>query len=155
MARMELIGMDEVKEALGEIAKIASTEALEQALMASATVYRDAIRAATPIGKYSYQRKSKKTGQIVTHTPGTARSNVIIYKRKNRAFTRSGPPELLVGYAKKPAFYMYWYEAGREKQTPRRFFESAIEGVRETALSVARFVLAARLAAEAPKARAK
>lgn len=125
------VGMDEFKTKIQEVYWDISGPMMQEALYAAARVVARAIMAATPLGRreYVYHRNGKS--QIIrSRRPiGQARANVIIYKRQpNKLYQiQNEDRALLVGYEKKAAYYMYWYEYGRYGQPARPFARSAFE----------------------------
>jgi HK97 gp10 family phage protein len=125
-------GLAELKENLLRVYKDLSGPVLRGALMAGAQVFKAAIQNATPIGSdvYTYRYGNRTVHVRNKRARGQAKANVIIYERKSviGTFGRYTPfaaakagllaesevpePSLLIGYEKKNAFYMYWYEYG-------------------------------------------
>ena len=69
-------GMDDIKRKLDKMVGDAKGKWISEAVHAGAEVFQARLKAATPVGTKSYKIKGK------THTPGTAKKNVIIYERK-------------------------------------------------------------------------
>lgn len=117
-------GIENVIAALKQWQSDIAGPVLREAKYAAAGVLQAAIESATP----------SRTGQ--------ARANVIIYQRKTKAVTESAEDlQLLVGYEKKKAYYMYWYEYGKKGQSPRPFFRSTCDGAMDSALAAAQKVI--------------
>lgn len=114
---VKVIGANEIAKALGYISE-SMLPVFEASTFAAAKVLRGAVQEATPVMK-----AAESFYTLPPHASGQARANVIIYKRKNKDLTKKiGEASYLVGYAKKDAYYMYWYEYGRGafKMRPRR-----------------------------------
>jgi HK97 gp10 family phage protein len=138
MAREGFIGMDELKANMDKFADSMSGTKLRAAKRAGAEVLKSAIESATPIGKEFYEYKvNGRTYRIRSkHSPGQARSSVIIYERKSKAsLSVSGEEQsLLVGYSK-DAYYMYFVEYGTKNMSARPFFRSAFDGAQDSAFN--------------------
>jgi HK97 gp10 family phage protein len=122
------IGMEEFRTNLRKVYEDLSGPGLRDALFAAAEVFRSEIEARTPVD----------TGQ--------AQRNVIVYQRKTKGYAITAEElALLVGYEKKHAYYMYWYEYGTSKQPARPFMRQAYDSVYETAYQAAENALKNRI----------
>jgi hypothetical protein len=120
------VALTEIKRRLDAFAKNMTAREYRESMYVGAEVVRQAIAAATPEAKedtIKYRRGigSAKQRRYV-HKAGTAKKAVIIYERKKRSslFSRAADLSLLVGYEKRRAYYMYWYEYGRENHGYQR-----------------------------------
>jgi len=120
------IGMEEFRANLKKVYEDLSGAGLRDALYAAAEVFRSEIEARTPV------------------TSGQAQRNVIVYQRKGRYMVRAEELALLVGYEKRHAYYMYWYEYGTSKQRAQPFMRMAYDSVYESAWQAAENVLKGR-----------
>ena len=149
--KMGFLGMEEFKANLQRIYASISGPGLRAGLEAGAEVFRNAIAAATPVGTSSSYRTSirkNRYGETKTsrkqHSAGTARRSVITYQRRKGLFVTAEGASYLIGYEKKPAYYMYWYEygrgpgkKGRGTQPPRPFMRAVYDASYQTALEAA------------------
>lgn len=122
-----------------------SGKVLREAKWAAANVMRDAVERATPIGRevYVYQ-KGNRFIRVRNPRMGQARRNVIVYERKGSRYALTQTADqlsLLVGYEKKSAYYMYWYEYGTSKQSAKPFFRTTCDGIQDDALEAAKQVV--------------
>ena len=135
-----LTGMDELRARWLALNEGVQVRVIPIVLRAGAEVMKSALEAATPVGKsvYIYYRNGK-TIRIKSKRPiGQAKANVIIYARKaaRGLLTQSAEEQsLLIGYEKKKAYYMYWYEYGSQKQAAHPFARAAFDGATESALA--------------------
>jgi HK97 gp10 family phage protein len=140
-----IIGMDAIKAQLKALHANLSGKLLRDALYAAAGVYKTAIETATPTGRevYNYLYRGKHITIKSKRPIGQARASVIIYERqKRRAVAQTAEQlSLLVGFERKKAFYMYWYEYGKQGQAPRPFFRSTCDASEAAALAAAEEVI--------------
>lgn len=134
------IGLEELKANLQKFYTNISGPGLRAALYAGAEVFRAEIEARTPVGRtYTYTTKGGKTYTVRDPHPGQAKGSVIIYQRQSRTRLSVAAEEiaLLVGYEKKHAYWMYWYEYGTSKQSAKPFMRSAYDTAQERAMETA------------------
>jgi HK97 gp10 family phage protein len=143
-------GIDALRDKLLRMHRNVSGTLLEGALRKGAQVYKSAIEEATPTS--TSDRHRYKHG----HPPGQARKAVIIYKRKpGRVWSfQIQDLGLLVGYAKRKGYYMYWQEYGWTTASGRRVsgqprIRGAIRRVDRQAYKAAEQVLRAGMLKEA------
>jgi hypothetical protein len=127
---------------------IESSELFPKAIRKGAEVFVAPLEAATPI-RYSNLTRSgaplkkyKTAGHVKAYHPlGTARKNVIVYKRQRPASYFQGDvnasTSYLVGYEKKMAYYMYWNEYGRKAQEARSVIRPVFDSLNQDALEAA------------------
>jgi HK97 gp10 family phage protein len=115
MAREGFIGLEQLRDSFKKLHQNLSGKGLHDALYAAADVFRNAIEAQTPVGS------------------GQAKRSVIVYQRKARLAVKAEELALLVGYEKRDAYYMYFYEYGTSKQAPRPFMRAAYDSAYESA----------------------
>jgi HK97 gp10 family phage protein len=114
------IGMEQYSENLERFYKDLSNAGLRDALYAAAEIFRKEFEARTPV------------------VSGQAQRHAIIYQRQKKGYAIAAEElALLVGYEKKHAYYMYWYEYGTSKQPARPFMRQAYDSVYETAYQAA------------------
>ena len=124
------MGLKELEDNFKRFAEDISSTTMEAAMKAAARVFRTALIQATPTD----------TGQ--------AKRNVIIYKRKDKRLfsTKKADISLLIGYARREAYYMYWYEKGSKQQASKKFVRGVFDGVQDKAMEAAIRIMKARVA---------
>lgn len=140
MAEVGFIGMDELKANLLRFQRDLSGPGLRAALNAGAEVFKSALESAAPVGRESYTYQYGKRTVTVKNKRriGQARQATIIYQRKSRALSEAAEElSLLIGFSKKEAFYMYWYEYGTRKQAARPFARPVFDSMQGAALEAA------------------
>jgi HK97 gp10 family phage protein len=129
-------GIQEVTGALERFVRAMGQSVIREALTAGAKVLQDALQAATPVGSASYTYTYNGRTMTVKNkrAVGQAKANVIRYERKmvkglygyytqEQALAKGliseaelPVPSLLIGYEKRNAYYMYWYEYGTKNR---------------------------------------
>jgi hypothetical protein len=147
MPKMECFSPEKLQELKNNLQTVHGRLAggfMREALTKAAGVYKSAIEEATPVGRtlyaYEYRTRTGKRTVRAKHKPGAARAAVIIYERRGWGQIFNGDEQvgLLVGHAKKDAYYMYWWEYGNKRQPAKGTIRRAAEFAHETALDAAR-----------------
>lgn len=131
----------EIRAKLQDMCGTILTQHMGDGLRSAAEVLRSALQDNTPVGQeeYFYQRHGR-TVRVVNKRMGQARANVIVYERRTSGV---GPEalSLLIGYEKRHAYYMYWYEYGTKFQAAKPFMRSTFDGAQQDALKAAMEVM--------------
>lgn len=140
------VALEDFKRKLQAFEKNISGQLLRESMHVAANIFRDAIEAATPVGKEGYRYREGAHGKTVRskHRPGQAKDAVIVYERKSRSrlSTTADQLGLLIGYEKRRAYYMYWYEYGRKAQPARAFMRKTCDAAEPAAWRAVQKLLA-------------
>ena len=141
MAVVAVQGFDEFAARLRGLHPQIAGEAMRAGLTAAAEVFRAEIERRAPVGRATRRERWRKGG--------VAR-NIIIYERKagRGVFLQSRIDAsllLLVGPAKKPAFFAFFLERGSSMMAARPFIRPAFDSAGERAMTAAESAIQRKL----------